>query len=77
MEKLARSTNLPKSTVFRNYVRKGVAAGGTAFPVFSANDRRTEEVIRLVAKTANKIPEALGFIEFSWDGGRREVNEGR
>jgi len=39
---------------------------------FKENDRRTKETIRLVTETADKIPEALEFIEF-----RGMVGEGR
>lgn len=49
----------------RNHTRNVVAAVGTAFPVFSVNDRKIEEAILLVTDTAKNISEALGFIQVS------------
>lgn len=45
----------------RNYLGEVVAAIGTGFPAFSANDRKIEETIRLVRQTAKEISGALGF----------------
>lgn len=60
----------------RNYLRKVVAAVGTVFPAFGSDDRKIRETIRLVMETAEEISKALGFIESSRDGGRREVRAG-
>lgn len=47
----------------RNHLRKVVAAVGTAFPAFSANDQNVKETIQLVTKTAKEISVALGYID--------------
>ena len=58
----------------RNHLGKVVAAIGTAFPAFSADDRKIQETIRLITETANEISVALGYIAPSKDGGRKEVS---
>jgi len=45
----------------RNHLGEVVAAVGTAFPTFSANNRKIEQTIQLVTETAKEISVALGI----------------
>ena len=47
----------------RNHLRKVVAAVGTAFPAFSANDQKVKETIHLIIQTSKEISIALGYID--------------
>ena len=47
----------------RNHLRKVVAAVGTAFPAFSANDQKVKETIHLIIQTAKEVSIALGYID--------------